>query len=268
MFEIHRQTALLAHGEAVTQVTLLWDPDHQVARVMRGKEDSEDYRYFPDPDLSELHLEALGLEDPESGRFAPPWETFRHLQEEEGLTADDALFVLQHPEFRALFTAVRAEMPPLFPPNHTLNFIRTDLTGLLRGAPLLVQKKATRKSPCPPPSEIAALSQWVGEERISGKMAKIALKHLVDHPGITAQAALDAEGLSRVCGDTEVEVHIQGILRDFPEVIQQIREGREKAFGFLMGQLMTRSNGTLPPQKAQAALKRTISQATEIPEGR
>ncbi len=243
--EIARQTQLLRRGEPVVQATLHYDAERNATRVMRLKENADDYRYFPEPDLLPLEIEEAEVERirgslpelPEARRAR--FQASLSLSEYEAriLTGSRALADLFEAAARAHGNAKRVA-----------NWVLRDVLQALKERDADVS--ASRLSP----EALARLVRLVDESRVTARQARELVGELVEHGG-DPEAMVNERGLE-VVGDAGVlEAALEEVLRAHPGLVARHREGDEKVAHFLMGQVMKRLQGKADP----AALRRILA---------
>jgi aspartyl-tRNA(Asn)/glutamyl-tRNA(Gln) amidotransferase subunit B len=245
-FEIERQVALLEGGGTVVQETRLYDENRDETRSMRSKEEAEDYRYFPDPDLlplviTEDFVAAIRATLPE----LPDARQHRFV-EQFGLGADLA----------GQLTASRA-MADYFETAHgvvgsnaklTANWITGELAAHLK-------RQQLGFDACPvSPEMLAGLLMRIADGTVSGIGAKQALAAMWDGKG-DADSVIEAYGLEQVSDSGELEKAVDVVLGANPSQVEQYRRGKTKVLGFLVGQVMKTSGGKANPQQVSELIK-------------
>jgi aspartyl-tRNA(Asn)/glutamyl-tRNA(Gln) amidotransferase subunit B len=247
-FEVERQTSLVSRGDVVVHETLLWDAVRGEARPMRSKEESHDYRYFPEPDLPPLLLD--------------PAETERaraSLPEMPATRRARFCSVYRLPDYDAdLLTATRATadffeavVATGADPKAASNWVMTEVMAWANRA-----QRAPGELPCGA-AGLAELIDLVQSGTVSNSMAKRIFASMVE-TGRSAREIVEAEGLVQVDDDSQIATWAREVVRDHPTEAERFRGGEERLFGFLMGQLMRRSAGRADPHKAAEALKREL----------
>ncbi|MCB1044312.1 MAG: Asp-tRNA(Asn)/Glu-tRNA(Gln) amidotransferase subunit GatB [Acidobacteria bacterium] len=246
--EIDRQIAVVLQGGSIEQVTLLWDADSQKSRVMRGKEDSHDYRYFPDPDLmpvalDETEVQALSRTLPELPRHKR-----ERFESEFGLTQTDAEILTQDKSLAGYFEgAVAVSHQPKLTANWVITELLRELKGLERGI-----------DACPmSPHDLGELVSLIDRNVISGKIGKTLFRLMFD-TGKTAQELIEAHNLIQITDSAKLEQIVNEILDQNDDQVQQYLEGKTKVFGFLVGQVMRVTKGKANPQLINEILRRCL----------
>jgi aspartyl-tRNA(Asn)/glutamyl-tRNA(Gln) amidotransferase subunit B len=248
-YEIERQTELIEAGERVAQETRLWDPERGVTRSMRSKEHAHDYRYFPEPDLPPLIVppdlvEQIKIEMPE----LPAARRARYAAE-MGLTAYEAQVLTAEREVSDYFEAV---IPGLANRKTAANWVMTEVLRVVResGRPL--------KEAAPAPIEVGALLKMVEAGTISLNAAKTAFAAMCKS-GKPAQATVAELGLAQVSDEAAIAAVCDKVLSAEPDKVAEYRGGREKLFGFFVGQVMKATGGKANPKVINEVLRRKLA---------
>ena len=247
-YEIERQIGVLKDGGRVIQETRLWDAASGVTASMRSKEEAHDYRYFPEPDLPPLVVDAARLG---SIRAAMP-----ELPE-----ARRARFIAQHalPEYdagqltesRALADYYEHVVRAGAPAKAASNWIMGELARVLK------DRGADITAPPVPAAALAGLIVLVEQGRISGSIAKHVFDTMVAS-GRTADDIVQAEGLAQIDDEPRLVALIGDVLAAHPGHVAQYREGKTATFGFLVGQVMKASAGKANPTRVNELLRRAL----------
>jgi aspartyl-tRNA(Asn)/glutamyl-tRNA(Gln) amidotransferase subunit B len=247
-YEIERQIGVLTGGGRVIQETRLWDAASGVTASMRSKEEAHDYRYFPEPDLPPLVVDAarLGLI-----RAAMP-----ELPE-----ARRARFIAQHalPEYdagqltesRALADYYEHVVRAGAPAKAASNWIMGELARVLK------DRGADITAPPVSATALAGLIALVEQGRISGSIAKHVFDTMVAS-GRTADDIVQAEGLAQIDDEPRLVALIGDVLAAHPGPVAQYRDGKTATFGFLVGQVMKASAGKANPTRVNELLRRAL----------
>jgi aspartyl-tRNA(Asn)/glutamyl-tRNA(Gln) amidotransferase subunit B len=249
-FEVHRQIELLEDGGRVVQETRLYDPDRDETRSMRSKEDAQDYRYFPDPDLLPLEVTPDWIERVRNALPELPAAKRDRFQRELGLTAYDAALLTASREMAAYFGDVVGALP-----GHQkliANWIMGELSGRLN--------KEGRDIEHSPISAIAlaGLLRRIADNTLSGNMAKDVFDALWE--GATgADQIIQDRGLKQISDAGEIEKIVDAIVAANPAQVAEYRAGKEKAFNFFVGQAMKATKGKANPAQVNEILRRKLS---------
>ncbi len=236
-YEIERQIELIEEGGTVVQETRLFDPSAGTTRSMRGKEEAHDYRYFPDPDLVPLVISDDWVEDTRLALPELPEAKYRRYLEELGLTAYDAEVLTASRDLAQYFEACLAAGSQ---PKATANWVMGEVTRGLNDSGLAI-------SGCPvAPSELVELLQLIDKGIISGKIAKTVFDEMWQS-GKPAARIVEEKGLVQVSDTGEIEKIIDEIITANMGQVEEYRGGKEKVFGFFVGQVMRASKGKANP---------------------
>jgi aspartyl-tRNA(Asn)/glutamyl-tRNA(Gln) amidotransferase subunit B len=244
--EAARQIELLESGGRVAQETRLYDPDKNVTRPMRGKEEANDYRYFPDPDLLPVVIEpqtiaAMRAELPEL-----PADKRRRFMTDHGLSAYDADVLTSSRElgdyYDALVKSTRAGAKV------AANWVMGEVTAALNRDRLDVA--AAKISPV----ALGSLLDRIADGTISGKIAKEIFEAMWSGGG-DADAIIKGRGLEQISNIESIEKLVADVLAANPEQVAQFRAGKTQVLGYLVGQIMKASGGKANPQQVNKILR-------------
>ena len=248
-YEIERQIELIEGGGRVVQETRLYDPDRDETRSMRGKEEANDYRYFPDPDLLPLVIEDSFIEQLRASLPELPQAAFARFVRDYGLPDYDAATLTAERAtagyYEALVAATGGEARLCA--KLCANWVMGDLAAALNRAGLPIGES-------PVPAEaLAGLLGRVLDGTLSGKLAKEVFAAMWAGEG-TADAIIAARGLVQLTDSSAIDTLIDGILAASPKQVEQYRAGQDKLFGFFVGQVMKASKGKANPQQVNERL--------------
>jgi aspartyl-tRNA(Asn)/glutamyl-tRNA(Gln) amidotransferase subunit B len=252
-YEIARQIDLVSHGERVVQETRLWDPDREKTRSMRSKESAHDYRYFPDPDLLPLEVSREWVAEVQAAMPELPDARRARFVRAYGLPPYDAEVLTARKDIADYFeAAVQAHANP----KAISNWVMGDILRLVRERKL-DEALVIRDWPVPP-QHLAELVRLIDDDTISGKIAKTVFEQMVASG--TAPAAIVAEqGLSQVSDSGAIDAAIAAVLAANADKVAEYRGGRDKLFGFFVGQVMKATQGKANPGKVNELLKQRLS---------
>ena len=243
-FEIDRQIDVISAGGTIVQETRRYNAEHDETRPMRGKEEAEDYRYFPDPDLLPVRVEpalveALRAEMPELPR-ARRERFVRTL----GLKPYDAAMLAGDRDLADYFERV-AEVAG--DAKLAANWVMVELTGVLNR-----DAKAITDAPVPADA-LGTLIARIIDETISSKIAKTVFEIMIAEGG-TPDEIIEARGLKQMSDSGELETLVDAVIAENPAQVEQFRAGKGKVLGFFVGQIMKRTGGRANPQQVNALL--------------
>ncbi len=250
-FEAHRQVELLESGGTVQQETRLFDATIGETRTMRTKEDAHDYRYFPDPDLLPLvltqdYVERIRAQLPE----LPDAKKHRYM-ETLGLSAYDAGVIVAEKASAAYFDALIAK-------GHDAKLASVWMTAELFGR-LNKRDLDIERSPLAPEA-LSGLLRLIEDQTISGKIAKDVLDQMLDS-GEDAASIVTAQGLTQVTDTSAITAVVDQVLAANPEKVAEYRGGKDKLFGFFVGQVMKLSGGKANPAAVNDVLTQKLGSA-------
>ncbi len=246
-YEVRRQRDILLEGGVVVQQTLLWDPDKGRTESMRGKEEAHDYRYFPDPDLVPVRVDAEWIE--EMRRLQPelPDKRLSRFLRDFELTAYDAEILTASRELADYFEEAYQQYSNA---KKLANFIGTEL---------LREYGPEQITSCPvKPLQLACLLQMIEEGKISGKIAKTVFTEMLVS-GTDPEQIVKDKGLVQMSDEGQLVALVREILAANPEQVQQFREGKTKVMGFFVGQLMQKTKGQANPQLANSLFQQELN---------
>jgi len=250
-FEIERQIELIESGGKVVQETRLYDSVKDETRSMRGKEEANDYRYFPDPDLLPLKIDAAFIETVRHELPELPDEKRDRFKTQYGLNDYDATVLTATREMADYFEAVvkfagcDAKL--------CANWVMGDLSGALNKGGLEIEQSPVEAE------RLAGLVRRIADDTISGKIAKQVFEVMWES-GDTADAIIEKQGLMQITDSSAIEAVIDGIIADNPTQVEQYRGGKDKLFGFFVGQVMKATGGKANPQQLNELLKKKLEE--------
>jgi aspartyl-tRNA(Asn)/glutamyl-tRNA(Gln) amidotransferase subunit B len=247
-FEIERQIAAHESGEGVEQETRLWDEKTQTTRVMRSKEDAQDYRYFPEPDLPPLDVTKEFIEEVKNSMPELPDARRDRFMSQYELSFHDASQLVSSRDLADYFEATAKAANN---PRAASNWIRTELIRELEAA-----NKTASESPVSP-DELGALIRALDEEKINGKQAKEVLVEMFK-TGKGAEETIAALGFVQISDTGEIEKIVDEVIANNPKQLEQYRAGKEALFGFFVGQVMKASQGKANPKVVNELLKEKL----------
>jgi aspartyl-tRNA(Asn)/glutamyl-tRNA(Gln) amidotransferase subunit B len=254
-YEASRQIGVLEDGGSIRQETRLYDSDRRETRSMRSKEDAQDYRYFPDPDLLPLALREDWITGERARLPELPRTKSERYQAELGLSAYDAGQLTQSRETAAYFEDVVRRLGP-----DAAKTAANWLTGELAAA---LNRDGLSISACPVSSaQLAGLVARIRDNTISGKTAKEVFDALWQAEALGDDAAdriIETRGLKQISDSGELEAIIDDILARNPGQIAEYRSGKEKAFNFFVGQAMKATRGKGNPAQINELLKKKLA---------
>jgi aspartyl-tRNA(Asn)/glutamyl-tRNA(Gln) amidotransferase subunit B len=247
-FEIERQITLIGSRGVVTQETLLWDAARNLARPMRSKEESHDYRYFPEPDLPVLRLPAGTIETIRSVLPELPHARVLRLVEQYKLPSYDAEVLTADRQIADYYEAVAREAGDA---KAASNWVMTEVLASLK-----LRQQDIAAFPLAA-AELGALIRLVLDGIISGAIAKQVFATMLE-TGRAAYEIVETEGLTQLRDESQLVAWIAQIVSAHPEEAKRYRSGETKLLSFFMGKLMKESKGKADPKLASEEMRRRL----------
>jgi len=247
-FEVERQIDILESGGSIVQETRLYDSAKDETRPMRSKEEANDYRYFPDPDLLPLEIDRGTVDTIRAGLPELPWDKQARFEQDYGLSPYDASVLTVSRDLADYFEAVAEGLGDK---KGAANWVMGDFSGALNKAGLDV-----RSSPVDA-AALAGLLKRIEDGTISGKIAKQVFEAMWDGEG-GADAIIEARGLKQITDSSAIQAVIDQVMADNPGQLEQYRAGKDKLFGFFVGQVMKATGGQANPAEVNKLLKESL----------
>jgi aspartyl-tRNA(Asn)/glutamyl-tRNA(Gln) amidotransferase subunit B len=248
--EVARQVELIEGGGKVVQETRLYDPSRDETRSMRSKEEANDYRYFPDPDLLPLALDDAFIEDVRQGLPELPDAKAARFAREHGLSDYDAGVLTASRELAEYYEAVVAAAGG--EAKLAANWVMGELSGFLNRDGLEIGGSRVSAA------ALAALLKRLVDGTISGKLAKDVFEAMWAE-GKDADTIIEAKGLRQITDTGAIEKAIAEVMAANPRQLADYRAGKEKLFGFFVGQVMKATAGKANPAQVNELLKRMLA---------
>jgi aspartyl-tRNA(Asn)/glutamyl-tRNA(Gln) amidotransferase subunit B len=247
-YEARRQIEIIEEGGTIAQQTRLFDSGRGITRPMRSKEEAHDYRYFPDPDLSPLVLdpewvarlrtELPELPDAKKARFVSAY----------GLSPDDAGVLVAEKETAQFFERAAAGRDP----KAAANWVMGDLFGALNRLGVEIEQSPVSAE------QLGSLIDLIADGTISGRLAKDVFAEMVAS-GADPLAIVEAKGLRQVTDSSAIGEAIDAVLAAQPDKVAEYRAGRDKLYGFFVGQIMRATQGRANPTLVNQLLKEKLA---------
>jgi aspartyl-tRNA(Asn)/glutamyl-tRNA(Gln) amidotransferase subunit B len=248
-FEVERQIDVLESGGKVVQETRLYDPDRDETRSMRSKEEAHDYRYFPDPDLLPVVLDEAYIETVHAGLPELPNDKKQRFVKQYALSPYDASFLTAERELADYFenalkvAGCEAKL--------AANWVMGDLSAALNKAGLEIKQSPVNAD------MLGGLLNRIADNTLSGKLAKEVFEAMWAGEG-GADAIIEKKGLKQITDEGAIAAIVDAVLAQFPEQVAEFRSGKDKVFGFLVGQVMKAAKGKANPAQLNAVLKQRL----------
>lgn len=250
-YEIEQQIYLLESGRKVDQQTVLYDADKNETRPMRSKEEANDYRYFPDPDLLPLTLSDELIETVRATLPELPWEKHKRFIQDYGLNQYDASILAGERELALYFENTLQAVADPNQAKLAANWIIGDLLGALNKANLSIGQSPVN------PVQLAGILKRIADNTISGKIAKTVFEGVWQGQG-DADQVIAQQGLTQITDESAIAGIIDEIITAHPEQAGQYRAGKEALFGFFVGQVMKATKGKANPGQVNSLLKKKL----------
>ncbi|HCO39789.1 MAG TPA: Asp-tRNA(Asn)/Glu-tRNA(Gln) amidotransferase GatCAB subunit B [Aquificaceae bacterium] len=247
--EMERQIKLVLSGQKVVQETRTFDPSTGLTHPMRSKEEAEDYRYFPDPDLLPLVVPVEWIEEIKRTMPELPEERFQRFVKDYSLDEYSARVLTDNKELGDFFEDALKHYNK--EPKLVANWLLNDLLGNLSEV-----GKDIEDSPVSPKG-LAELVRLIKEGTLSSKLAKEVLKEMVA-TGKDPNEVVEEKGLKQVSDEGQIRAFIEEVLKENPKEVERYRSGEEKVFGFLVGQVMKKAKGKANPQVVNKLLREML----------
>ena len=247
-YEARRQIDIIEEGGTIAQQTRLFDAGRNITRPMRSKEEAHDYRYFPDPDLSPLVLD-------------PEWVTRMRVQLPElpdtkkarfvsayGLSPDDAAVLVAEKETALYFERVAAGRDP----KAAANWVMGDLFGALNRLGVGIEQSPVSAE------QLGSLMDLIANGTLSGRLAKEVFAEMVA-TGADPGSIVEAKGLRQVTDSGAIEAAIDTVLAAHADKVAEYRAGRDKLYGFFVGQIMRATQGKANPALVNELLREKLT---------
>ena len=248
-YEVLRQIEVIEDGGEVVQESRLWDSVKNESRSMRSKEEAHDYRYFPEPDLPPLRVSQEEVDAIKAGMPELPGQLRQRFEKEFGLSPYDADVLSQTRELSGWYESLVAAHPA--DPKRCANWMANELLGRLKEA-----GKDISDSPVSA-EKLAGLLDRIADNTISGKIAKDVLDAMMES-GNDADAIIEEKGLKQVSDSGAIDTIIKEVMDANPEQVEGYRGGKDKLFGFFVGQVMKASKGQANPAMVNQRLKELL----------
>ena len=243
-YEVERQIELIEGGGSIDQETRLFDTSTGMTRPMRSKEDAHDYRYFPDPDLLPLELEQSFVDQLKADLPELPDQIKKRMMDEYGLSSYDAGVLTEERETASFYEAASTGGDRKM----VANWMSVELFGALN-------KAGRSLSDCPiTPQQLGGLVGLITDGTISGKIAKDVFAEMFE-TGRNAAEIIEEKGLKQVSDSSAIEAMIDEVLAANPDKVEEYQSGKDKLFGFFVGQTMKLSKGQANPGVVNQILK-------------
>ena len=249
-YEIKRQIAVLNEGEQVVQETRLWDTNQGITISMRGKEEAHDYRYFPDPDLVPLRIDETWIEEIRRSLPELPDEKKERFVREYGIPEYDAEILTSTKAMASYYEECVRRFPE---PKTVSNWMMGDLLRELKRDEKEINQSLLT------PSHLAEMLSMIKEGMISGKIAKDVFEEMYrtgDRPG----KIVEDKGWVQIMDEAEIAKAIERVMKAHPKQVEDYQQGKEKIFGFFVGEVMKQTKGKANPKLVNELLREKLKE--------
>jgi aspartyl-tRNA(Asn)/glutamyl-tRNA(Gln) amidotransferase subunit B len=246
-YEAKRQVELIESGEKIDQETRLFDTKKNETRSMRSKEDAHDYRYFPDPDLLPLNIDQKIIDDLKKSLPELPDQKKERFIKDYNLSAYEANVLVSEKEISNYYEEVAKQSDKKL----AATWMMGDLFAMLNDKGLSISQSPISSS------NLAELIQSIKSGEISGRIAKEVFEIMIE-TGDNPKKIIESKGMKQQSNPKELEKMINEILEQNKDKVDQYKSGKDKLFGFFVGQVMKVSGGKANPQLANDILKKLL----------
>lgn len=248
-YEVERQIGVIEAGGKIVQETRLYDPNKNETRSMRSKEEANDYRYFPDPDLLPLVITDAMIEKVRADLPELPQQKRQRFMDQYGLSNYDASILVSSRDMAEFYEKAVTESGNQ--PKLVANWIGSELLGALNKAGLDITESPISTA------QLGKLVARIGDGTISGKIGKTIFEALWNKEG-DVDDIIEKRGLKQVSDSGAIEKLIDEIIAANPQQVADYRSGKDKLFGYFVGQAMKASGGKLNPGQLNDLLKKKL----------
>ena len=248
-YEVERQTEVLEEGGRIIQETRTWDDSRGVTLSMRNKEQAQDYRYFPEPDLVPIVVDASWVESIRQALPELPEARKQRIMKDHGLSAYDAEVITAARPMADYYDALVAAGAEA---KAAANWLMGEVSKHLNACSLDIRS-------CPvPPASLAEMIALIEKGTISGKIAKTVFESMWNE-GKTATVIIKEQGLVQMSDEGELGGIVEAVIAAHPQSVADFKAGKEKAIGFLVGQIMRQTKGRANPELVNRILKEKLT---------
>ena len=249
VYEAKRQIKLIEQGESVNQETRLFNTQSGETRSMRSKEDAHDYRYFPDPDLLPLTLDDDWIRDLQDSIPELPDQIKERFINEYSLSSYDANIIVSDKATSEYFEDVVKNRNPKL----VTTWVTGELFSILNKKNLIIEDSPITSK------QLGELVDNIENGKISNRQAKEVLEEMCES-GKGALEIIDEKGLTQISDENEIESLVDNVLNSNPENVKKYKNGKDKLFGFFVGEAMKLSKGKANPKIVNDLIKKKLSQ--------
>ncbi|KGP63896.1 glutamyl-tRNA amidotransferase [Legionella norrlandica] len=250
IYEQARHQEVLESGSSILQETRLYDPDTNTTHTMRGKENENDYRYFPDPDLLPIHITQTQIDEIKNNLPDLPEAINREMQEIPSLNEEDINFILSSPDTYQYYKSIKSL-------GHAADKL---IINWLKGqyAAFLNEHNLSFEMPPISAKTMADFLNKIHDKQISSNIAKILFNKLCEGED-NVDAIIEREGYRQLDDTSTLEGIVQQIINQYPQQVAEYKAGKEKLFAFFVGQTMKQTKGKANPEQINVLLKKFLA---------
>jgi len=268
-YEIERQKKVLESGQKIIQETRGWDEKKEITVSQRKKEESHDYRYFPEPDLPPLEVRPEMVEEIRSEIPELPQEKRERFKREYGLSGKEIEVFVVNKDWGEFYEKAMSELREWLKETEfkseveekeflklsklCLNYFLTDLLGLLKGASIKGEDFLIT------PENFAEFITLIYQGKISSKIAKVLLEEMFSTGGDPSHI-IKEKGLSQITDESEIEEIVKDVISENGKPVSDYKKGKESALQFLIGRVMSASQGKADPERVKKVLKEKLAE--------
>ena len=253
-YEAQRQIDCLESGQEIVQETRLYDSVKNITQSMRTKEDAHDYRYFPEPDLQVCEVSEQQLQQAKSNLPELPMQRFRRYQDNFGIPTDDAMILISEKELSEYFEDVVSHCDD---PRQACNWVRGDLLAWLKDHQISILKPDVVSA-----KNLGRMICLIKDGTLSGKLAKQVFREMCES-GKDPESIVEEKGYQQITDSSEISNLVDEILDANEDQVTQYLSGKDKVFGFFVGQVMKKTSGQASPDVVNAILKEQLKKRSE-----
>jgi len=250
LYETQRQSELLLQGGVVVQQTMGWDENREVTIPQRSKEEEDDYRYFPEPDLPALRIDAAWIEEVRKSLPELPNSKLKRFQEQYNLRAEDAALLTVEQDLANYFEAVMEAVPKINA-KRAFHWITGELFGLMNQDRVKVADLKVNAQ------TLANLLALLEADEINQATAKTVLAEIFRSGG-SAEAIIDDRGLRQISDQSQIAAWVTGVLTDNPEELAAYQAGKEGLVNWFFGQVMRLAKDQADPKAIRLELEKQL----------
>ncbi len=255
-FEIQRQSEILKKGEKIIQETRGWDAGKEITYSQRFKEEAQDYRYFPEPDLPPMNIKTLfNLEKLKSELPELPWEKKQKLIQTYKITPQGANFLIQDNQALAFFKDTVSNLDAKYKDKSvslTQNYLITDILGIKEKENFKWEDIKLR------PDNFAKLINSLASEKISSRTGKDILLDII-HSNRDVEEIIKSQGLEKIKDSMTLVSTIEEVIKNNPKAVLDFKKGKENATQFLVGQAMAKLKGAADPKELEKLIREKLT---------